>query len=180
LVFKTKPGVGAGDIVLVETQDGGEKEPPKDLLATQWNENGARVSPDGQFLAFTSDESGAYQLYVAPFGADGNLGSRVMIPTGGVPRVFNGVGWAGDSRRLYYNKEPLKVMSVTIDTKPTLSASTPVLAYDLAKLRVNPNSWDILPDGSLLAIQRGQGEDEVTQYNIVLNWLNELRLRMAK
>jgi hypothetical protein len=45
---------------------------------------------------------------------------------------------------------------------------------------VNPNSWDILPDGSLLAIQRGQGEDEVTQYNIVLNWLNELRLRMAK
>jgi serine/threonine-protein kinase len=183
LVFKTKSGVGAGDIVLAKTQGGGENELPKDLLATPWNENAARVSPDGQFLAFTSDESGAYQLYVAPFGADGSLGSKMMIPTGGVPPPsFNGVGWGGDSRhlRLYYNKEPLMVMAVTIETKPTLRASPPVLAYDLAKLRVNPNSWDILPDGSLLAIQRGQGEDEVTQYNIVLNWLNELRQRMAK
>jgi hypothetical protein len=179
LVFKTKPGVGAGDIVLVKTQGGGEKELTKDVLATTANENGARVSPDGQFIAFISDEAGTYQVYVAPYGADDNLGPKVMIPTGGVPPPsFNGVSWAGDSRRLYYNKEPLKVMSVTIETKPTLSASTPVLAYDLTKLRVNLNSWDILPDGRLLAIQRGEGEDDVSQYNIVLNWLEELRRRV--
>src|SRR5262249_2724860 len=111
----------------------------------------------------------------------GNVGPKVMIPTGGVPLpTINSVGWAGDSRRLYYNKEPLKVMVVTLETKPTISASTPSLAYDLAKLRVNPDSWDILPDGRLLAIQRGQGEDEVTQFNIVLNWLTELRQRMAQ
>jgi len=69
-------------------------------------------------------------------------------------------------------------MSVTIEAKPALSASTPVFVHDIKKLRVN--AWDILPDGRLLAIQRGEGEDEVKEYNIVLNWFSELRARMAK
>ena len=91
----------------------------------------------------------------------------------------NGVpGWAGDSRRLFYPSNPNKVMSVTIEAKPALSASTPVFVHDIKKLRVN--AWDILPDGRLLAIQRGEGEDEVKEYNIVLNWFSELRARMAK
>ena len=55
-------------------------------------------------------------------------------------------------------------MSVTIVMKPALSASAPIVAHDLKKLRVNPNAWDILPDGRLLAIQRGEGEDDITEF----------------
>jgi hypothetical protein len=105
-----------------------------------------------------------------------------MVSSGATEVVFggDGVAWTADSRRLFYYKAPNKLMSVSIETKGTLSASIPTVAYDLAKLRVNPFAWDILPDGRLLAIQRGEGEDEVTQYNIVLNWLSELQQRMAK
>ena len=61
-------------------------------------------------------------------------------------------------------------MSVDISVTPKLTASAPVVAYDLKKLRVNPTEWDIMPDGRLLAIQKGEGEDEITVFNLVLNW----------
>ena len=138
---------------------------------------GGYFSPDGQLVAFASDESGKWEIYVASYGADGKLGLPVRVSRG----LFIGRwSWAGDSRRLFYNSNPNKLMSVTIVMKPALSASAPIVAYDLKKLRVNPDAWDILPDGRLLAIQRGEGEDDVTEFNIVLNWFTELRERMAK
>ena len=88
---------------------------------------------------------------------------------------------AADSRRLFYDADPEKVMRVAIDTKPGgLSAAPPVLAYDLKKLRINPGEWDVLPDGRLVAIQKGEGEDDITQFNVLLNWFDELRVRMGK
>lgn len=54
-----------------------------------------------------------------------------------------------------------------------------MVAYDLKKLRVDPAEWDIMPDGGLLAIQKGEGEDDITVFNVVLNWLDELRARMT-
>lgn len=71
-------------------------------------------------------------------------------------------------------------MSVTIETIPELKASTPALAYDLRNLRVNLSQWDILPDGRLLAIQRGEQEDDIREFNLVLNWMTEFRERMGK
>ena len=54
------------------------------------------------------------------------------------------------------------------------------MAQDLKKLHVNANEWDILPDGRLLAIQRGEGEGDITHFDIVLNWSQELREQMTK
>ena len=69
-------------------------------------------------------------------------------------------------------------MMVTISKTPSLSATTPVLAYDLRKLRVRGDigkQWDVLPDGRPIAIQKGDHEDEVTSMTVVLNWLELLR-----
>jgi hypothetical protein len=71
-------------------------------------------------------------------------------------------------------------MSVTISLTPGLSASTPVAVYDLKKMLVRQSEWDILPDGRLLAIQKGPGEDDITSFNVVLNWFDEVRARMTK
>jgi hypothetical protein len=80
---------------------------------------------------------------------------------------------------VFYYSEPGKVMSVAISVTSSVAASAPVLAYDLKQLRVNPGDWDIMPDGRLLAIQKGEGEDDITSFNVVLNWLDELRARMT-
>ena len=95
---------------------------------------------------------------MASYGADGALGSPVTVSSGGGGHP----AWTGDSRRLFYYVDPNKVMSATIETRPALAASAPAMAYDLKKLRVNPFEWDLLPDGRLLAIQKGEGEDDIT------------------
>ena len=94
-------------------------------------------SPDGRLVAFESDESGKWEIYVAGYGADGKLGLPVMVSVGGGGYRWT---WAGDSRRLFYYSNPNKLMSVTIVMKPALSASAPIVAHDLKKLRVNPNA----------------------------------------
>jgi serine/threonine-protein kinase len=175
-------------LLFVPFAKNGEAGPTRNLLGTPYDESGARFSPDGQLVAFGSDETGSNKVYVASYGADGKVGSPVPVsisdpgpPEGdsdGSPTAFR-LAWA-DSRRLFFTSSTEKVMSVTIETKPELKASTPALAYDLKKLRVNLSQWDILPDGSLLAIQRGEQEDDIREFNVVLNWMTEFRERMGK
>jgi Tol biopolymer transport system component/predicted Ser/Thr protein kinase len=167
---------GQGDIVFVPVVAGDESVKPRVLRATPFDEGGAHFSPDGRLVAFASNESGRFELYVASYGADGTLGPPLMVSNGGGDRPR----WAGDGRRLFYYSEPEKLMSVTIQTKPNLSASSPAMVHDLRKLRVDPREWDVMPDGRIFAIQKGEGEDDITQFNVVLNWSSELRERMAK
>jgi Tol biopolymer transport system component len=167
---------GKRDMLFVPLPTGGEPGKARVLRATPYDEGGGRFSPNGQLVAYLTDESGKAEVYVAGCDADGALGLPVMVSSGGGNRP----AWAADSRRLYYYNDADKLMSVAVAVKPALSASTPVVAQDFKKLRVNSNEWDILPDGRLLAIQRGEGEDDVTHFNVVLNWSSELRERMAK
>ena len=60
-------------------------------------------------------------------------------------------------------------MSVAIDTSKAV-ASTPVKAYDLKALHVDSSEWTLMPDGRLLVIQKGAGEDDITQFNVITNW----------
>ena len=82
-------------------------------------------------------------------------------------------------RRLFCYNAPNTVNSVVLSVTPKLTASAPVLAYDLKKLHVNSSEWDTMPDGRLRAIQKGEGEDDITVFSVVLHWLDELRARMT-
>ena len=163
-------------MLFVPISAAGGASAPRVLRATPSSEGFGRFSPDGRFLAFSSDESGRTEVYVAGYGADGALGPATMVSTGGGQQPE----WAGDGRRLFYFADPATVMSVALSVTPKLTASAPVSAYDLKKLRVNALEWDIMPDGRLLAIQKGEGEDDITVFNVILNWLDELRARLTK
>ena len=168
----TKIVGGKADIMLAPIPAGGGLSTPRALRATPNSERDAHFSPDGRFVAFFSDESGRGEVYVASY-AGGSLGPAVVVSNGGGEQPM----WAKDSRRLFFTDETDKVLSATVSATPAVTVSTPVLAYDLKKLRVNRLEWDIMPDGRLLAIQKGEDEDDVLAYNVVLNWFDELRAK---
>jgi len=139
-------------------------------------------SPDGRVVVYQSTETGRVEVYVTSWAGDGFTGVPVMVSRGGgeIPR------WGKDGRHLYYSTQG-KLMSVEIASQPRLSASAPVVAWDLAALRVPPNTlgsglYDVLPDGRLIAVQKGPEEQYPTQANVILNFDEVLkeRLRAAR
>jgi serine/threonine-protein kinase len=165
---------GKSDILFVPLSPSGEASKPRPLRVTAAGEANGRFSPDGRLVSFSSDESGREEVYVAAYGADGVLGPPLPVSRGGGSKG----AWAAE-RRLVYLSPLGTLMSVTIATGSALSASAPVVAFDLKKLRLGEREWDIMPDGKLLAIQKGEGEDDITAFNVVLNWFDELRAKMG-
>ena len=86
---------------------------PYPLLNTQFDEYRAQLSPDGHWLAYVSDESGSYEVYVQPFTADGKLGGdKQRISTGG----GNSPRWRRDGGELFYIAADAQMMAVTVQT----------------------------------------------------------------
>jgi hypothetical protein len=141
-------------------------------------------------VAYVTNETGRLEVYVAAYQKDGTLGPERRVSKGAAPsrarvayHATTPLAWAGDSRRLFYGAEVDKIMMVNIQTTPVLDATAPEVAYDLRQLRVATDvgsQWDILPDGRLIAIQKGEGEQDITSFSVVLDWIDEVRTRVAR
>jgi hypothetical protein len=67
-------------------------------------------------------------------------------------------------------------MKVAVTRAPELSVSQPTLVYDFEKLDVA--TWVALPDGRFLVGLKSEDEIDISQYNLVLNWKEELKRTM--
>ncbi len=149
------------------------------LLAGPANETGARFSPDGRWIAYASDETGANEVYVRPYLPGGSVGAPTQVSAGGGTQPM----WSPDGRTLYYVGQPSRVMAAALALGPRVDAAPPRQLWDLAALRV-PQSMlvtymiDVAPDGRLFAIQQGDDEAALTSLELVLNFPDELRARM--
>jgi serine/threonine-protein kinase len=165
-----------GDIFLVPVDGAGVPGQARPIRTTPASETEATMSPDGRLLAFYSDESGAVELYVAEFANGAVVGQPLLVVGATSSRIPR---WSRDSRRLFFARElPDRIMSVSIERVPSLRTSPATVAFDPRALRLDPRVWTILPGDRLLGIQRGVGEDEVTSYQIILNWLDTVRERL--
>ena len=139
------------------------------LLASDALENQAAVSPDGRWLAYTSDVSGAREVYVRPFPGLGN--AIAISSSGGVePR------WSRDGAELYY-RNGQDIMAVSARTRPAFSGKPQRLfggGYDF----LQDDNWDVGPDGRFLMVKADPNAG--TQFLVVLNWLDELRSRFEQ
>jgi Tol biopolymer transport system component len=136
-------------------------------------------SPGGRMIAYTSEETGTVETFVSLWDGRDVVGRPLQISVGGggTPK------WARDGKRLYYENPLSKLMAVDLAATPTLHASPPVEAWDLDALRVADfqgvgHLIDFLPDGRMLAVQRGPGDGLPTQINVVLGFSEELKQRM--
>jgi len=120
------------------------------FLQTEDTEQSGKFSPNGQWLAYESDESGRYEVYVRGFPGPG--GKWQVSTNGGVMPV-----WRRDGRELFYVSADRKLMSVTIDGDGAFRYDTPRPLFDFGGW-VTDDGWsnyDVAPAGDRFLILEG-------------------------
>ncbi|WP_353265882.1 protein kinase [Gemmatimonas sp.] len=138
--------------------------------ATPADEVMPRFSPDGRWVAYTSNESGIDQVFVRPFPGPG--GRTQVSPNAGSEPV-----WAPDGRRLFYiNGSDLMAASVNSINGFAVTAHERLFTSDITPGWIHAN-YDAMKDGRhFLMIRNPGGTGDLT---VVLNWLDEARKRMT-
>jgi Tol biopolymer transport system component len=145
--------------------DGSGKE--RLILGTAFNEVGARLSPDGRWLAYMSDETGIPQIYVQPFPA---LDARFLISKSGGQEPV----WSRDGRRLLYRADGV-MWSVSIAAGETFRPGIAERVVDgrYENKAVTHTGYDVGPDGRFLVI--GNSSPQAEALSVILNWTEELK-----
>lgn len=140
------------------------------LLASRYNEWNARLSPDGRWLAYSSDETGVSQVYVQPFPA---LDRRFQISTA----EGNEALWSRDGRRLFYRGAGA-VWSVAVAPGPPFAPGIPERLFEdnYGNKAFTHTGYDVGPDGRFLVLGRPFEQHEAL--TVVLNWFKELTTRV--
>jgi len=162
------PGTGADLFALPIGQPDSH---PLVLAQTTATEDQGQFSPDGHWIAYTSNESGESEIYVIPF-PPGPAHSRWIVSRGGgvMPR------WRRDGKELFYISPDWKMMAVGVSTHPSFQSGTPHALFDTnmtdTGIRTGPMSWDIAPDGSRFLIVTDNSEG-TSSLNLIQNWRPE-------
>jgi serine/threonine-protein kinase len=143
------------------------------FLKTPFNEGAPAFSPDGHWLAYSSDESGHTEIYVQPYPGPG--GKWQVSTDGGTEPV-----WNHNSKEMFY-RSGNKMMAVDVKLEPSFSAGIPKMLFEGPYVRTPgtfPN-YDVSPDGQrFLMLKSAEQESAPTQIHVVLNWFDELKRRV--
>ncbi|MFQ5930287.1 MAG: TolB family protein, partial [Acidobacteriota bacterium] len=169
LVFYELNPETASDLHVLSMEGEPTSEP---LLHTQFNEGRAVISPDGRWIAYRSNETGRFEVYVRPF-PKVQEGKWQISRDGGVSPV-----WGPKGRELFYRAGEA-MMVVTIKTEPTFTAGNPEVLFTARYYTGPGRNYDISPDGQrFLMIKEAEQTEETavpTQLIVVENWFEELK-----
>ena len=151
---------------------GDRKEYP--VLNSEFDERDTQFSPDGRWLAYASDESGGYEIYVRPFTADGKVGAdkKRISTSGGIQPT-----WRGDGQELFYVAGDQQMMSVAVKTKGAeFEYSAPKALFKTRMLRFQINhEYEVAADGKHFLIGTLVGDSKSPPPTVILNWTAELK-----
>ena len=143
------------------------------FLVTPYEELNPIFSPDGHWIAYQSNESGAYEIYVARFPASED---KILISDEGgrEPR------WSHGGRELCY-RNGRKTMAVAVDAKRGFHASKPKMLFEGDFPRPgSAANYDVSPDGMRFLMLKGQMTKPAKKINVIVNWQEELKQKMEK
>ncbi len=152
----------------------GQVGEPVTFLASAANERNPKISPDGRYLAYQSDESGRDEIYVRPFPSGGGKW-QASVNGGTAPR------WRGDGRELYY-VEGETLMAVSVASEPAFTVLRPQKLFQADFLDSQTSTvggYDVSSDGQrFLTVEDVAGaESTPPRIRIVQNWYEEFRDR---
>ena len=128
-------------------------------------QQGGRFSPDGRFLAYSSNETGAAEVYV-----------QTWPPGGGKWQISNGGGflprWRSDGRELYYRDAAFEFFAVPVTLEPRFAAGIPQRLFKRRLQGAGPGSstWTVTPDGQRFLVNASLTETQTPPFTVVLNW----------
>ncbi len=141
----------------------GSKEPSV-LFASEYSNELARISPDGEWLAYVSDSSGDRNIYARPFMKPGNP-VRVSNAGGDFPQ------WSHDGKTIYYSQPPWQ-MAVEVETSETIQVGTPMEMFEINKVMYR--NLPLAPDGqSFLANQVDPQLRKHFGIRVVFDWTGQ-------
>jgi dipeptidyl aminopeptidase/acylaminoacyl peptidase len=143
----------------------GADHTPKPLMQTPFNERGPAVSPDGQWLAYVSDETGRNEVYLQAYPS---LGRKTRVSTDGGTSPH----WSRNGRELFYRNGDA-MMSVAITMSPSVIVSRPELLF--RKPASGLDSFAVSADGRFLMLEDIADENSTRPVSVVLNWQEELK-----
>jgi Tol biopolymer transport system component len=139
------------------------------FLQTEFNEQQAQFSPDGKWIVYTSDESGAPEVYAQTFPASGG---RWRVSTGGgiQPR------WRRDGRELFYIATDRKLMAVDVKLRATFEAGVPKTLFGTRVLTLlSERHYAVTGDGQRFLINSTIEENSASPISVVVNWTADLK-----
>jgi Tol biopolymer transport system component len=147
------------------------------FVKTRFNEWGPVFSPDGKWVAYTSNEQGKYNVYVQPYPQTGE--KWPVSSEGGQEPI-----WSQKTKEIYfwtYDKNVVQWMVASYTDTPIFSCETPREFLKRHYLNVGGRGWDISPIDQRFLLLKGGDEynKKYTQLNVVANWFEELKEKMA-
>ena len=173
LIFVTERTTG-GDILGIRV---GIDTVPVPLVATSFTEGAPDISPDGRWLAYTSDETGRYEIYVVPF-PNTRAAKWVVSSRGGTEPV-----WSHSGRELFYRDGAGNLVAVTVRTIPTFSLGGSAVLFSAAGFRSAETQaqYAASPDDRrFLMIRPFVATTTSEKLVVVENWFEELKAKSRK
>ncbi len=142
----------------------------KPYLQPKWIVRNAQFSPDGKWVAYSSNETGNWEVYVSPFPS--GTSKWQVSRGGGEPR------WRRDGKELFYLSAEGKMMAVPLRLGSSFEAGSPVVLFQ-THLRQPISaqdvfSYDVTGDGQKFLINTKVDEPNAAPLSIILNWASEM------
>ena len=172
LVFDYADPKGRGEIGNIGILSIKSGRPWKPLLQTAAHEVSPALSPDGEWIAYASDQTGRLEVYMERFP---DLGDRRQISTdGGVAPL-----WSPDGRELFYRRGDTMMVVAIVGGGRTLSVGNPQALFQGTYFGDNNGSrrYDIDPTGKRFLMIKENSKDEATPERLIVvqNWTEELK-----
>jgi serine/threonine-protein kinase len=179
LITDTKAAQNA-DVSLVPLSSKGPITP---VLNSPANERFPQISPDGRFIAYESDESTRFEIYVRPY-PNVNGGKWPISTTGGTKPL-----WSPAGGELFYLDANSKLMAVPVQVSPVFKPGIPVELFEARNISslASGRFFDVTKDGRRFVMIKelppppgAPATPAGPSFVVVVNWLQELKAAVGK
>jgi len=142
---------------------------PFSLVSTPFNETPSAISPDGKWLAYMSDETGQYEVYLKPFPS--GEGKRQVSTSGGVRPH-----WRADSRELFFMNLEYAIMAVDVrENAGAVDLGTPHELFRADTVILAQGPYCVSPDGQKFLINQKTPISASQPFTLIANWTADLK-----